>query len=299
MKAEAHLLSEHPQGPHSFSWPKNMITTLLGIKKGMTSTYDARGRRVGATILEVTPNLVTQVKREEGKDGYNAIQVGLGLKKSVKKPQVGHLKKANIEQKVRFLREVRADKADVEAGQAIEVGKVFAKGDEVKVTGTSKGRGFQGGVRRHGFHGGPKTHGQSDRHRAPGSIGSGTTPGRILKGKKMAGHMGAETVTVRGLEVVGVDKKNNLLTIKGGIPGPVGGLVTIQKLGRIKGYTPPPEEKEEEEGEKGQEVGIKGEEVESGNGEVKENTETTESVAVAEGESSFAEATEDKENAGK
>lgn len=226
-----------------------MINTLLGIKKNMTSTYDARGRRVGATVVEVMPNFVTQVKTADSKDGYEAVQLGLGSKKSVRKPQLGHLKKAGVDQKVRWLREVREDMADVKLGDSVEVSSVFSKGDAVKVTGISKGRGFQGGVRRYGFAGGPKTHGQSDRHRAPGSIGSGTTPGRVLKGKRMAGHMGAATVSVRGLEVVEVDKSKNLLIIKGGIPGATGSLVSISKLGRIKGYTPPPEEKPEEEEE--------------------------------------------------
>lgn len=226
-----------------------MINTLFGIKKNMTSTYDARGRRVGATVIEIQPNLVTQVKTSDGKDGYDAVQLGMGNKKSVRKPQLGHLKKAGVEQSVRFIREARTQETEVKPGEQIAVGQVFSAGDSVKVIGTSKGRGFQGGVRRHGFAGGPRTHGQSDRLRAPGSIGSGTTPGRVLKGKRMAGHMGVETVTVRGLEVIKVDKKNNLLTIKGGVPGATGSLLTITKLGRIKGYTPPPEEKEEEEEE--------------------------------------------------
>lgn len=224
-----------------------MVTTLIGIKKNMTSTYDARGRRVGATVLEVLPNLVTQVKHKEDKDGYEAVQLGYGTRKSVKKPQLGHLKKAGIEQKVNFLREVALKGSDVNPGEEIPVNKVFAKGDEVKVTGTSKGRGFQGGVKRYNFRGGKRTHGQSDRMRAPGSIGSGTTPGRVLKGKRMAGHMGNDQVSVKGLEVIAVDKTNGLLTVKGGIPGPAGSLVMITKLGKIKGYTPPPEEKEEEE----------------------------------------------------
>lgn len=243
-----------------------MINTLLGTKKNMTSTYDARGRRVGATVIEINPNLVAQVKSADGKDQYAAIQLGYGTKKSVKKPQIGHLKKAGIEQKVRFLKEVRTQE-EAKPGQEIQVGQVFSVGDEVKVSGISKGRGFQGGVRRHGFHGGPKTHGQSDRHRAPGSIGAGTTPGRVYKGKRMAGHMGAETVTVRGLEVVAIDKKNNLLTVKGGVPGVMGSLLTITKLGRIKGYTPPPEEKveEEEESEKSEDQNTgKTEEVKEG-----------------------------------
>jgi large subunit ribosomal protein L3 len=225
-----------------------MIDTLLAIKKEMTSSYDARGRRVGATVLSIEPNFVTQVKAKDTKDGYNAVQISMGSKKSVKSPQVGHFKKAGLEQKFAYVKEVRTErKESLELGEEIKVNKVFRKGDAVKVTGTSKGKGFQGGVRRHGFHGGPKTHGQSDRHRAPGSSGTGTTPGRVLKGKRMAGHMGVETVSTKGLEVIAVDKTNNLITIKGAIPGPTGGLVIIQNIGKIKGYTPPPEEKEEDE----------------------------------------------------
>lgn len=207
----------------------------------MTSSYDTRGRRVAATVVELGPNFITQINP-------SSIQLGWGMKKSIRKPQIGHLKKAGLEEKVRFFREVRAGSIDgLEPGKQITVGEIFGKGDAVKVTGTSKGKGFQGGVRRHGFHGGPKTHGQSDRHRAPGSIGSGTTPGRVLRGKKMAGHMGNVTVSYKGLEVLDVDKVNNLITIKGGVPGPIGGLVIIEKQGRIKGYTPPPEEKPSEE----------------------------------------------------
>jgi large subunit ribosomal protein L3 len=225
-----------------------MINTLLATKKGMTASYDSRGRRVGATILEVSPNFVTQVKTTEGKDGYNSVQLGLNEKKSVRKPQIGHLKKAGIDQKVRWMREVRTDdNSDLEPGKTINVGQVFSRGDVVKVTGTSKGHGFQGGVKRYGFHGGPKTHGQSDRHRAPGSSGSGTTPGRVFKGHRAAGHMGVDTVSYLNLEVVAVDKKNNLLTIKGGVPGPIGGLVIVKNMGKVKGYIAPPEPEEEEE----------------------------------------------------
>lgn len=239
----------------------------------MTSTYDARGRRVGATIIEVQPNIVTQVKDKDGKDGYESLQLGIGIKKSVKKPQLGHLKKAKVEGKIRWLKEVRGEARGVEIGEFIEASKVFKKGDEVKVSGISKGRGFQGGVKRYGFAGGPKTHGQSDRHRAPGSIGTGTTPGRVLKGKRMAGHMGASAVSLRGLEVISVDKQNNLLIVKGGVPGYPGALLTIQNVGKIKGYTPPPEEKEDEE-EEASEKGEGGREEESvENGEVKKGEE--------------------------
>lgn len=236
-----------------------MVNTLLGIKKQMTSTYDSRGRRVGATVVEIQPNLVTQVKSRDGKDGYNGVQLGYGTKKSVKKPQLGHGRKIGIERGIRWFREVKIGQEssimgqeDTKPGTEIKLDQVFSIGDEVKVTGTSKGKGFQGGVRRHGFHGGPKTHGQSDRHRAPGSIGSGTTPGRVYKGKKMAGHMGNKRASILGLEIVGVDKEKNLLTVKGGIPGPEGGLLMVTKLGSIKGYTPPPEEKIEEESEDGE-----------------------------------------------
>lgn len=227
----------------------------------MTSTYDARQRRVGATVIEIPTNVVTQIKTKSGNDGYDAVQLGMGSKKSVRKPQIGHAKKAGVENKVRWFREVRTDERNpstslgtIKPGQEIQVGQVFSVGDAVKVTGTSKGRGFAGGMKRHGFHGGPKTHGQSDRARAPGSIGSGTTPGRVLKGKKMAGHMGVEKSSVRGLEVVALDKKNNLLTVKGAVPGFSGSLLTVTKLGRIKGYIPPPEEKPEEESEENVDV---------------------------------------------
>jgi large subunit ribosomal protein L3 len=226
-----------------------MLNTLLGIKKGMTSTYDARGRRVGATVVEVSSNFVTQIKTSDSKDGYSSVQLGFGTKKSVRKPQIGHAKKAGVEQPIRWFREVKADEANVNPGQELKVSDVFLVGDSVKVSGVSKGKGFQGGVRRWGFHGGPKTHGQSDRHRAPGSVGQGTTPGRVYRGKKMAGHMGSDSASALNLEVVAIDKTQGLLTIKGAVPGAIGGLVTITKLGKIKGYTAPPEEKVEEEEE--------------------------------------------------
>lgn len=231
-----------------------MINTLLGIKKNMTSTYDARGRRVGATMVEIQSNFIIQVKTKDSKDGYDGVQLGYGTKKSVKKPQIGHGKSAGVEQPIRWFKEIRTEaQEDMKPGQEIKLNQVFSIGDAVKVTGTSKGKGFAGTVKRHGFHGGPKTHGQSDRHRAPGSIGQGTTPGRVYKGKKMAGHMGNAQVSTKGLEVVGMDRTNNLMVIKGAIPGPTGGFISITKLGRIKGYTPPPEEKIDEE-EEGQEI---------------------------------------------
>lgn len=230
---------------------KNMLNTILGIKKEMGQGYDTRGRRVAVTKILVEPNFVTQIKLSE-KEGYSSVQIATASKKSVKKPQKGHFKKAGAPENLRFVKEVRVNEdseiGELTAGTEISVNKIFRKGDEVKVTGTEKGRGFQGGVRRHGFHGvGMRTHGQSDRQRAPGSIGTGTTPGRVLKGKRMAGHMGSEKATTRGLEVIAVDQASNIVSIKGAVPGPYGGLVIITKTGQIKGYTPPPEEKEEEE----------------------------------------------------
>ncbi len=245
-----------------------MIQTLLGIKKNMTATYDSRGRRVGATIVEIYPNFITQIKNSE-KDGYNAIQLGMGTKKSVRKSQIGHAKAAGLEAKIRWFREVRSEETqDLQPGQELKLDQVFSIGDAVKVQGVSKGKGFAGVVKKYHFAGGPKTHGQSDRHRAPGSIGSGTTPGRVLKGKKMAGHMGRESVTVKDLEVVGLDSEKNLLIIKGGVPGATGGLLTITKLGQIKGYTPPPAPIESEPEEKPAE---EAESVETSTEEIKEN----------------------------
>lgn len=251
-----------------FFYVKNMIDTLIGIKKGMTVGYDARGRRVGATVVSIGSNTVTQVKSSDGNDGYNAVQIAVGERRNLKKPQIGHIKKAGSEKQFAFMREVRtADTEGLTLGQEIAVNQVFAKGDSVKVTGTSKGKGFQGGVRRHGFSGGPKTHGQSDRHRAPGSIGAGTTPGRVYKGHNMAGHMGNVTSSTKGMEVIAIDRTTGNITLKGAVPGAVGGLVTIKKLGRIRGYIAPPEEKEDEEEE----------------GESKENnSEVTASEEVAE-----------------
>lgn len=253
-----------------------MIQTILGIKKEMSSGYDTRGRRVAVTKILVEPNFVAQVKKADT-DGYFSVQVATGSKKSVKKPQKGHFKKAGVSENLRFIKEVRVsseeDLGGIEKGAEIKAEQVVKQGDEVKVTGTEKGRGFQGGVRRHGFHGGPKTHGQSDRHRAPGSIGTGTTPGRVLKGKKMAGHMGSEKATTRGLEIIQVDRANNIVSIKGAVPGPYGGLVIITKTGQIKGYTPPPEEKpSDDESLEGKENEVPSdvEQMEAGGGTVEE-----------------------------
>lgn len=205
---------------------------ILGKKVGMTQIFNEVGEVVPVTVIEAGPCYVTQVKTEE-KDGYNAIQIGFGEVKlrKLNKPQQGHLR--NLAP-LRHLREIRTDDAgSYEVGQQVNVG-IFAAGQRVDITGTSKGRGFAGVVKRHGFRGGPKTHGQSDRHRAPGSIGSTSTPGRVFRGLRMAGRMGGERVTVQNLEVVRVDLDRNLLLIKGSVPGRRGGLLLIRDAVKSK-----------------------------------------------------------------
>jgi large subunit ribosomal protein L3 len=196
---------------------------LLGRKLGMTQIFDKDGTMQAVTVVEVTPLTVTQVKTKV-KDGYDAIQTGSGTRKKVNKPLRGHMKKLGDFRRLAEFR-VRGD-GEYALGDTIGL-DIFNEGDLVDVRGVSRGRGFAGGVRRHGFHGGPKTHGQSDRHRAPGSIGSGTTPGRVYKGQKMAGHMGAANVTVKNLVVVGKDEAKGLLLIAGGVPGASNGTVRV------------------------------------------------------------------------
>jgi len=203
-----------------------MIQGLVGRKLGMTQIFDDTGAVHPVTVVEAGPCVVTQVKTTEN-DGYEAIQLGFGLDKRLNQPEQGHRKASGFMS--RALREVAADNVgDFQVGQVLKA-DVFSDGEAIDVTGTSKGRGFQGGVKRHGFRGGPKTHGQSDRHRAPGSIGSSATPGRVYKGMRMAGHMGNERVTVQNLKVLRVDTKRNLLLIEGSVPGPNKGLVLIRR----------------------------------------------------------------------
>lgn len=209
-----------------------MSTGLIGRKVGMTQVFDGAGNVIPVTVVEAGPCWVTQVKTTET-DGYEAIQVGFEEARNVAKPQQGHFEKVGVRM-LRHLAEWRVeDASSFAAGQRLDAG-MFEAGEKVKVTGVSKGKGFQGVMKRHGFRGGPKTHGQSDRPRAPGSIGAGTTPGRIIKGLRMAGKMGNEQVTVRGLLVVRSDANRNLLLIKGAVPGPRNGLVTVSK-GQVDG----------------------------------------------------------------
>lgn len=198
---------------------------LLGRKLGMTQIFDANGHIHAVTVVEAGPVVVTQVKTA-AKDGYEAVQVGYGVKKHINKPMRGHLKKLGD---FRLLREFRAV-GDGEHNVGDKIGlELFSEGDLVDVTGTSRGRGFAGGVRMHNFRGGPKTHGQSDRHRAPGSIGSGTTPGRVYKGQRMATHMGAIQVTSRNLRVIAKDEGKGLLLIEGAVPGATNGTVRVRR----------------------------------------------------------------------
>ena len=207
------------------------IQGLIGKKIGTTQVFRESGEAVSVTALRAGPCTVTQVKGVE-KDGYESVQVGYEEVRRLNKPRGGHLGPAG--KLFRYLREFRAyDISEIEVGQEIGV-DLFEPGDRVDASGLSKGRGFAGGVKRHGFHGGPKTHGQSDRHRAPGSIGAGSSPGRVIKGLRMAGHMGNVRVTVRNLEVVSADPERNLLLVEGSVPGARNSVVMIRKVGRTK-----------------------------------------------------------------
>lgn len=198
---------------------------LIGKKVGMTQLFDESGKAVPVTVIKAGPCYVTQV-RSVDQDGYNAVQLGYEEVKPQRLTggELGHLKKVDLPP-LRFLREFRTDES-LEAGEILTV-EVFNEGDRVDVVGKSKGRGFAGVVKRYGFSGGPKTHGQSDRHRAPGSIGAGSTPGRVFKGKRMPGRMGNETVTSQNLVVSRIDPENNIIAVRGSVPGPKNGLVLI------------------------------------------------------------------------
>ncbi|GBL36887.1 50S ribosomal protein L3 [Anaerolineae bacterium] len=202
---------------------------LIGRKLGMAQIFDDAGLSIQVTLIEAGPCYVTQLKSPD-KDGYQAVQLGFGEVKTKRltSGQRGHLK-ANELPNLSVLRELRF-KGDVNyaAGDKVTVAQAFKHGDLVDVVGVSKGRGFQGAIKRHGFHGGPVSHGQSDRRRAPGSIGAGTTPGRVPKGTRMAGRMGNQRVTAQHLVVALVDDARNLLAIRGAVPGPTGAVVFVR-----------------------------------------------------------------------
>ena len=207
------------------------VKGLLGTKLGMTQVWDENNKVVPVTVVKAGPCVVTQVRTPET-DGYSAVQVGFAETRKLNKPEAGHLR-ASGAGNLRHLAEfrVRGD-ASYSLGDTIKA-DLFEAGEKVDVTATSKGRGFQGGVRRHHFAGGPRTHGQSDRHRAPGSIGSGTTPGRVFKGKRMAGHMGAAQTTVRNLEVLARNDDEGVIFVAGSVPGPRGGLVRVRSARKV------------------------------------------------------------------
>ena len=213
------------------------VQSLIGIKNYQKHGFLQNGKRVPLTAVNVMGNVITQVKTTQ-KEGYSAIQIGIGINKKANKTKLNHSKKAGLETAARFFKEITAD--DLEGatlGSQLNISEIFVPGDMVDVTGTSKGKGWAGGVKRWGFHGGPRTHGQSDRERAPGSIGQTTTPGRVYKGKKMAGRMGHETVTVKNLEIVDVTS-DGVLLIKGLVPGSVTSLVVVKKVGVNSKFVP-------------------------------------------------------------
>ncbi|MEX2028708.1 MAG: 50S ribosomal protein L3 [Candidatus Curtissbacteria bacterium] len=212
------------------------ITTIIGQKGVMSMRFNSRGQQIPVTAIIASPNVIFINK--SGKQ-----ELTFGQRKKAKKPQNAYVKSLGFApQKIKEIQTTQ----EIKTGDKISIA-IFSPGDAVKVTGTSKGKGFAGGMKRWGFHGGPKTHGQSDRHRSPGSIGQTTTPGRVFRGKKMAGHMGNVTKTVRGLEVVEIDEQKNILIVKGSVPGATNSLLIIEKIGRIKKYIEPPKEKEDDE----------------------------------------------------
>jgi large subunit ribosomal protein L3 len=207
-----------------------MVPGILGKKIGMTQAFRDNGSMDAITVIEAGPCTVTQVKTSE-KEGYGSVQLGFGPAKKLTKAEQGHLKELG---KFKYLREFRTDDpASSKVGDKVDVG-TFQPGDLVSVTGISKGKGYAGVVKRHHFSGGPKTHGQTDRHRAPGAIGSTTTPGHIIKGLRMSGHMGTERVTVRKLVVFKTDPAKNLLMVKGAVPGNRNELLIINKMAKRK-----------------------------------------------------------------
>lgn len=202
-----------------------MSIGLIGRKVGMTQVFQPDGTMVAVSVVEISPNTVTRVRTPE-RDGYTAVQLGAGERRRLTKPLAGQLKGLP---RVATIREFRLPDADAfTVGQQLAVADIFAEGDLVDVTGVSKGQGFAGTVKRHNFKRGPRTHG-SDNYRKPGSIGPGTTPGRVYKGLRMGGHMGHERVTVKKLRVVRVDPDRNLLLVRGSVPGAPGALTFVRK----------------------------------------------------------------------
>lgn len=204
---------------------------LIGKKVGMTSIFDDKGNAIAVTVVELGPNVVTQVKTVDT-DGYEALQVAYGeaKEKNTSKQLLGHFKKAGVEGALSQVAEFRNSSVAKQLGDSINVAEIFAEGDKVNAIGTSKGKGFQGVVKRHGFGGvGQGTHGQHDRMRAPGSVGASSFPSKVMKGMRMAGRTGGDTVTVKGLKVAKIFADQNLMLVKGAIPGHKGSYIIIEK----------------------------------------------------------------------
>jgi large subunit ribosomal protein L3 len=206
-----------------------MSIGLIGRKVGVTQVFQGDGTMVAVSVLAIEPNTVTRLRTDE-RDGYTAVQLGTDSSKKLTKPEAGQLRDLpKGSQDLATIREFRVDSVDgYEVGQKLAIGDLFADGDLVDITGVSKGKGFAGHIKRHNFHRGPKSHG-SDHHREPGSIGPGTTPGRVYKGLKMAGHMGDARATIKKVRVVKADPDRNLLLVKGSLPGARGGLILVKK----------------------------------------------------------------------
>ncbi|MCK4233822.1 50S ribosomal protein L3 [candidate division WOR-3 bacterium] len=199
---------------------------LIGKKREMTQLFEEDGTVVPVTLIEAKPCVVTQVKTEE-KDGYSAVQLGVGQKRNVSKPIKGHLRKGKLET-VKYLIEFRvSDPENYSEGQLLDV-KIFSEGEIIDVSSFSKGKGFQGVVKRHGYSGGPETHG-STSHRVPGSLGASATPGRVVKGKKLPGRMGGNRVTVKNLKIAKVEQGENIIAVKGAIPGSRNSIIILRK----------------------------------------------------------------------
>lgn len=222
-----------PQAGASFF----MLNAIIGLKQKQTQAFTADGKRIAVTKILTEPCCIVDIKTVE-KDGYSALCLGLGVRriKTVRGPQIGLFKKTGLDNNPpRFLKEVKITPEDLQTqenlkpGVKLDVSQIFHPGDTVEVQGVSKGKGFQGGVKRHHFKGGPRTHGQSDRERAPGAIGQTTTPGRVYRGKRMAGRMGNTTTTVKNLKVISVDQEKQVITVSGMVPGGQNNLLTIKK----------------------------------------------------------------------
>lgn len=207
------------------------MSGMIGRKVGMTNIYDASGNNVPCTVIEAGPNRVVQIKENDGQDGYDAVQLGFGARKErrTSKALQGHFRAAGVPP-LRVLKEFAWNGETPDVGDEVRVENVFSEGEMIDVAGISKGKGFQGVVRRHGFHGvNDRTHGQHNRERAPGSIGASSDPSRVFKGMRMAGRMGNARVTIKNLDVARIIPEHNLLLVRGAVPGPANGVVELFK----------------------------------------------------------------------